>query len=92
MTVLDYIENRPDKIKEWMYAVRDMVFESAPEAKESLKWSLPFYSHPKNDIFLHPKKDHLIVAFLQGKVMSEQFPSPFWAEGNQKPKNKVFLS
>ena len=76
-TVDHYLELEvPAHFKATFTALRDMIRESAPELKETLKWGAPCYVRTSNVVGIVVLKNYVALWFYQGALLDD-------------PKNKL---
>jgi len=64
--VSQYIFKQENYQNELFY-LRKILFQQLPNVKESIKWKIPFYEYQKKPLlFLNPKKENLIIGFIDG--------------------------
>ncbi len=86
-TVDEYIAQQPEEYRERLEQVRRTIRETAPDASEMLKWSMPTYYQTENLIHFAFHKDHLGV--YPGPDAIEEFTERFNSEGYEFSKGAV---
>lgn len=72
MTATTYINSFPDEIKAKLLAIRNLIFELAPEATEHFAYAMPAYkSNDKYLIHFAAYKNH--IGLYGGKALHEKF-------------------
>ena len=70
--VEDYIQKQPESKRTLLFALRDLIKETAPELSESLKWGQPCYGANSNVCYLATQTNHINFGFFNGS----QLPDP----------------
>lgn len=56
-----------------LFYLRKLIFEQLPTITESIKWKIPFYHYQKKPLlYLNPKKDNLIIGFMDGIHLADE--------------------
>ncbi len=66
-----YIATLRPPIRGVVSALRRLVHEVAPEAKETLKWGIPTYSLERIVCYILPTKGHVTLGFYRGADLSD---------------------
>ena len=81
----NYILSRPEPWKTMLIELRAIIKSTIPEAEESFKWGLPFYSvNGKMCCFLNFRKTFVEISFTKG-VLIEGYKE--FLIGGEKRKN-----
>ena len=71
-TVDHYLElNVPSRFRATFTALRDLIRESAPELKETLKWGAPCYVRTSNVVGIVSLKNYVALWFYQGALLDD---------------------
>ncbi len=61
-----YVERLTDFQKEVVLAIREIVLQTDPRMKESIKWGSIAFHHKKNICGFRVAKDHITLLFMEG--------------------------
>lgn len=68
-TVDEYIENAPNEVKDKLIELRKLIMESAPQAREGMRYGMPGYKVNKKPLpYLAGWKDHIPLYPTSSKV------------------------
>jgi hypothetical protein len=69
-----YLQQSPQHISILMSEVRDIIRKVIPDAEESIKYTVPFYSRKGLLCYLSPlkKNDGMYIGFAKGYLMSDE--------------------
>ena len=70
-TVNDYIGELEVWQADIVTALRELVLEAAPDAKETFKWSQPVYESNGPFLYIKAFKDHVNLGFWRGVEMKD---------------------
>lgn len=70
-TVDEYIKLFPDQVQERLRAVRKIIQETAPQAKESISYSIPAYNYHRWLVYFSAYAKHLSLSFPPHKLFEE---------------------
>lgn len=65
-TVAEYIDELDDWRAEAVSALRQLVIEAAPDARESIKWARPVYEYKGPLCYVAAFKNHVNLGFSRG--------------------------
>jgi hypothetical protein len=68
--VNDYIEKQSSPQKEICHQLREIIFQTAPEVKEEMKWGVPTYADGK--CYIVALKDHVNLGFALDALPAEE--------------------
>ncbi|MCK9409547.1 MAG: DUF1801 domain-containing protein [Bacteroidetes bacterium] len=73
-TVDDYLRHAPKHIRALMQEIRSIILTILPDAEESIKFTVPFYSRKGLLCYLSPlkTKDGIYIGFTKGYLMSDE--------------------
>jgi hypothetical protein len=71
-TVAEYAAGLGDWRTEVVLALRDLVREAAPEAKESIKWAQPVYEENGPFCYIRAFKNHVNFGFWRGVDLPDE--------------------
>lgn len=69
--VENYILKQEEEKQLLLYALRNLIKETAPELTESVKWGYPSYGDKTNVIYLAAQKKHINFGFYQGGSLAD---------------------
>lgn len=74
-TVSQYLRHSPPHIRELMTRLRSIIIETIPDAEETIKFTVPFYSRHGLLCYLSPLKDGdgVYIGFTKGYLMSDEY-------------------
>ena len=78
-----YIEQQPQAIIPLLNNLRHIITTTLPEAEESIKWKIPFYSAKGLLCYLNPVKNNTVaLGFCQGSQLASH-PEVLTGDGKQ---------
>ena len=54
--------------------LRNTITQSSPGIIESLKYGCPYYEYKKHLCYINPRKEDIVLGFVQGKKLAETNP------------------
>lgn len=87
-SLTDFLEDQSTEMEGLIAALRHIIKSVLPEAEESLKWNVPFYSLNGPVCYLNPKPEFLELSFVRGVLLND--PSGVLT-GDQKQIRKIIL-
>ena len=84
-----YISAQSPWSQQALKRLRSFVKSTVPQAAESIKYTVPFYTYCGLLCFLSAKKDHVVLALCEGASLNDPFEI---MSGNQKQIRHVIIT
>ena len=66
-----YVKKLPPETRAVVEALRRLIFDLAPNAREELKWGQPWYAGSKGVCYVAAFKDHVNLGFARGAELPD---------------------
>jgi len=83
-----YINHQPDWARVLLQRLRKLVTSTVPQAEESVKYTVPFYTYQGLFCFLSAKPEHVVLALCEGASLQDPFEI---MSGNQKQIRHIVI-
>lgn len=84
-----YINDQLTWSRDLLQRLRDIVKTTVPQAEESIKYTVPFYTYHGLFCFLSAKPDRVVLALCEGASLQDPFEI---MSGNQKQIRHIVIS